>query len=375
MLEGLIDSLGVTNFVLILVGGSMLVVVLLVMSYFKVLLSIANFTYPNAKYRAIGNPFIDRNLVTSLLDGKNINEVYQVLTDRGYNLSKEATVDQEELEKHLEERTIDILRNAHRNCPLSAKDFAGAWLLRYDATMAKRALKSKMAGEDLRDKLVPVRRIDSEVIENMNNARDIQEVMDILREAGFREPLREQDPRKDMFALETSLDRFVYDSIRRSVKNVHAEERPPVKYFMGKYLDIKNLKILSRGLREGVERDVLKKALLPPGRELEAWKLESMADAPGPEEAFVELEGTSYSGLRRDAASLDTFEIERKLDGMMLKTASEIMSQNVLTVGPILKFMLGKEMELRNLNIITRGMRENIPKEHIEALLVMEGVS
>ncbi len=375
MLEGVIDSLGITNFVLVIVGGSLLIVVLLVMSYFKVLLSIASFTYPNAKYRAIGNPFLSNSVLSPLVEGNNLNEVYQELEDRGYDLSKEATLDQNELERELESETMSFMRRAYRNCPLSAKEFAGAWLLRFDVRMAKRALKSKMTGdsrEDMSEKLIPVRRVDEKVIDSLVNARDLQEVIDILKEAGFEEPLQGEDPTEDMYSLEVSFDRYVYQRIQKSVKNVESEERPPVKYFFGRYVDVKNLKILIRGLREGVDKEQLKKALLPSGRELERWKLESMVESSGLEEALVELEGTSYAEIRRDAATMGPFEIEKYLDKKMIQMASEVMSQNVLSVGPLLRFLVGKEVELRNLNILSRGLREKMPSESIEALLVME---
>lgn len=375
MLEGVIDSLGITNFVLVIVGGSLLIVVLLVMSYFRVLLSIANFTYPNAKYRAIGNPFLSKSVLLPLVEVNNLNEVYTELEDRGYELSKEATLDQNELERELERETMSFMRRAYRSCPLSAKEFAGAWLLRFDARMAKRALKSKIAEdsrEDMRDKLIPVRRIDEKAIDGMVNARDLQEMIEVLKEVGFEEPLQGEDPSEDMYSLEVSLDKFVYQRIQKSVKNVESEERPPVKYFFGKYVDVKNLKILIRGLREGVDKEQLKKALLPSGRELERWKLESMVESSGLEEALVELEGTSYAEIRRDAATMGPFEIEKYLDKKMVQMTSEVMSQNVLSVGPLLRFLVGKEVELRNLNILTRGLREKMPSESIEALLVME---
>ncbi|MFO8109743.1 MAG: V-type ATPase subunit [Thermoplasmata archaeon] len=375
MLEGVIDSLGITNFVLIIVGLSLLIVVLLVMSYFKVLLSIANFTYPNAKYRAIGNPFLSNNVLLPLIEGNNLNEVYQKLENSGYKISKEATLDQNELESELESETMSFMRRAYRSCPLSAKEFAGAWLLRFDARMVKRALKSKLAGdsrEDMKDKLIPVRRVDEKVIDSMVNARDLQEIIDVLKEAGFEEPLQGESPAEDMYSLEVSLDKYVYRGIQKSVKNVESEERPPVKYFFGKYVDVKNLKIVIRGLREGVDKEQLKKALLPSGRELERWKLESMVESSGLEEALVELEGTSYAEIRRDASTMGPFEIEKYLDKKMIQMASEVMSQNVLSVGPLLRYLVGKEVELRNLNILTRGIKEDIPKDILIELMILE---
>lgn len=375
MLEGVIDSLGMTNLVLVIVGGSLLVVVLLVMSYFRVLISIANFTYPNAKYRAIGTPFITGKVLTPLLDSNNLNEVYQELEERGYELTKEATMDPSEFDRQLEGQTISFMKRAYSTCPQSVREFTSAWLLRFDAKMAKRALKSKLAGERrevMKSKLIPVRCIDEETIERLVNARDLPETMDILKEVGFQEPLQGKDPSEGMFPIEVAMDNYVYQRLKDSVKNVDPEERPAVKLFFGKYADMKNLKIVMRGLKQGVDKEVLSQALLPEGRELPKWKLESMIESGGVDEAMVELEGTSYSDLRRSASASSAFDIERYLDKKMLEVSSKVMSQNVLNVGPLLRFLIGKEVELRNLNVLTRGIREGISKDILTELMIME---
>lgn len=50
-----------------------------------------------------------------------------------------------------------------------------------------------------------------------------------------------------------------------------------------------------------------------------------------------------------------------------------MMSQYVLSVGPMLKFMVGKEFELRNIKIIARGLIEGVKPAKMNNMLVMEG--
>ncbi|MFW5898683.1 MAG: V-type ATPase subunit [Candidatus Saliniplasma sp.] len=49
------------------------------------------------------------------------------------------------------------------------------------------------------------------------------------------------------------------------------------------------------------------------------------------------------------------------------------MSQYILNVGPILKYLVGKEYELRNLKALVRGVKEGVDSNRIKRMLILEG--
>ncbi len=377
MLEEFVSSVGLPTLVLIIVGVSLLVVVILVMSYFKVLLSIANFTYPNAKFRAEGTPFLKKEKLEPLIESRNINEVLSEIRDEGYELPKEAADDILEAERELEKEMIASVKRAFMATPEDAKEFVNAWLNRYDVRMVKRAIKAIDRGtekEDLRRKIQPVKIIDKGMIDDMVSARNVQELTSILKDTELGEVLSGQEWKDNFFLLDVELDRFAYERLKKAVNKAGAEERAPLKYFFGKYTDLMNLKIVLRGLRgqEDIEEETLKEALLPAGRELEHWKLENMIESNNMEEALVELEGTSYEDLRSESASMSHYDLEKYLDKKLYSLISEIMSQHVLSVGPMVKYLVGKELEFRNLKVIIRGVKEGVSPEMIRDMVIME---
>ena len=376
MFEGIINSLGMANLVLVIVGISLLLVILLLMSYFRTLVSISNFTYPNAKFRAHGNPFVKKEILEPLVESRNINEAISAVREKGYDIPKESIDDINEIEGNLDKATIGSMKMAYRTSPQATKPFVDAWLTRYDVKMVKKAVKAVTKGEkkhEIAEKLVPVKMIDEDVIDDIISSRNMQELLTVLKETNMGKILENREWEGNFFMMDVELDKFAYEKLRKAVSQVETEERSAFRYFFGKYSDIQNLKIIIRGIREEVDNDTLKGALLPPGRELEEWKLENMIESKDIEEAMVELEGTSYEDLRKEGSQKGFFELERSLDRSLMQITSEMSSQYILTVGPTVKFLVSKELESRNLKVLLRGLTEGFSPEMIKDMMIMEG--
>ncbi|MBS3816228.1 MAG: V-type ATPase subunit [Candidatus Thermoplasmatota archaeon] len=376
MVEEILGSIGISGLVLVIVGVALLIVVVLLMSYFKTLVSIANFSYPNAKFRARGSTFVKKDEIEDLLETKSIKEVYSEIRKNGYEIPQEATEDMGEIEKELEESTLEIIKRARNVSPEATKPLVEAWLYRYDGKMVKRATKAIDRGADqkeIMDLLRPVKIIDQDMIDRIASARNKQELFSILNETEFEEILSEVELDSGSFRLDLALDRFAFQKLKEAVMKVESEERASVKYFIGKYTDIFNLKMIFRVLKEDISKKELGSFLLPSGWELKEWKIEDILEAKNLEEALVELEGTSYSDLRQKGASEDPFEVEKVLDQKLLDLASEMSSKYILSVGPLLKYLVAKELELRNLKVLIRGLKEDVPPEKMKDMMILEG--
>ncbi|MFW5907512.1 MAG: V-type ATPase subunit [Candidatus Natronoplasma sp.] len=344
------------------------------MSYYRVVFSIASFTYPNAVFRSSGNPYLKRKKISALIEGGNLNEIYLELEEDGYEISKEAREDIEKVEIELEKKTIELIKKIYRTSPPETEGFTKAWMTKYDVKMAKRALKSIRRGDtkNLKSRLFPVNEIDENVIEDLISARNMQEALGILREMDLEEVLEKKDWEDKFFMLDVALDKYVFQKLKSGLFKVESEQRAPISNFLGKYTDLWNIKIVMRGLREGIDGEKLKKCLLLEGRELPDWKLEDMAESGSIDEALVQLEGSSYENIRNKMQSDEDFDFERYLDQKLLQITLELNNQYILTVGPTLKYLIGKEFELRNIRALLRGMKEGMDPEKIKELMITE---
>jgi len=374
VLEELIEDIGMTNFVFLIIGLALLLVIILFMSYYRVVISIANFTYPNAVFRSSGNPYLKEKKISDLIEGSNLNEVYSELEEDGYEISKEAREDIDKVEKELEKKNIELMKKAHRTSPDETKGFTKAWLSRYDVKMAKRAIKAVKEDrlEKVEDRLYPVEEINEKVIEDLTSTRNLQEALSILRDTELEEVLEKKEWEEKSFELDVALDKFAFNKLKEGIFKVESEQRAPVRYFFGRYVDLLNIKIILRGIREEIQSERLKDCILPKGRELSEWKLEEMAESTSIDEALVQLEGTTYEDIRNKMQSDEKFNFEHHIDKKLLKMVKELNNQHILTVGPTLKYLVGKELELRNIRALIRGIKEDIDPIRVKELMVLE---
>ncbi len=173
----------------------------------------------------------------------------------------------------------------------------------------------------------------------------------------------------DLAEIENALDKRYY------FKRIEAAASAGNKLFL-KFLrteiDLKNLKMLFRMKRAGMERDDIIKHLIPGGMELKEGDLAKLASLSFPE--FVRaLEEYSYWKAIADVSGELTslINIENRLDKYGLVYTSQISYYYPLSILPILDYILSKKIEVDNLRIIVRGKETKLPEDIIKAHLVM----
>ncbi len=173
----------------------------------------------------------------------------------------------------------------------------------------------------------------------------------------------------DLAEIENSLDRMYYSNL---IKAVVATGNKLFLKFLKTEIDLKNLKMLFRMKRAGMEREDIVKLLIPGGMELKESDLARLASLPVGE--FVRsLEEYSYWNAISDiSGELNSLiNIETRLDRYGLVYASQISYYYPLSILPILDYILSKKIEVDNLRIIVRGKETRLPEEIIKAHLVM----
>lgn len=173
----------------------------------------------------------------------------------------------------------------------------------------------------------------------------------------------------DLSETENNLDRLYYSNL---IEAVSSTKNKLFLKFLRTEIDLKNLKMLFRMKRAGLERDDILKILIPGGMELKSADLNRLASAPLND--FVRsIEEYSYwkaiSDIGNDMTSL--FNIETRLDKYGVLYATSISYYYPLSILPVLDYILSKKIEVDNLRMIVRGKETSLPEETIKAHLVM----
>jgi V/A-type H+-transporting ATPase subunit C len=173
----------------------------------------------------------------------------------------------------------------------------------------------------------------------------------------------------DLAEIENALDRMYYANIIKAA--LTAGNKLFLK-FLRTEIDLKNLKMLFRMKRAGMERDDIIKLLIPGGMELKESDLARLAALPLSEFVRALEEYTYWSAISDVSGELASLiNIETRLDKYGLVYASRISYYYPLSILPILDYMLSKKIEVDNLRIIVRGKETKLTEEIIKAHLVM----
>ncbi len=173
----------------------------------------------------------------------------------------------------------------------------------------------------------------------------------------------------DLAEIENALDKRYYsrriDSAKETGNKLYLK-------FLRTEIDLKNLKMLFRMKRAGMERDEILTMLIPGGMELKETDLGRLS-AMSFSEFVRALEEYSYwqaiSDISAELGSL--IQIETRLDKYSLVYAASISYYYPLSILPVLDYILSKKIEVDNLRIIMRGKETKLPEDIIKAHLVM----
>jgi V/A-type H+-transporting ATPase subunit C len=368
---------------LLIIGGAVLITIILLMSYFNVLITIASFSFPNARLKAMGNPFIRKRRLSDLMEMSGAGEAAMEITKEGYNLPQNIEkVGTEEAERKLEIAQVEFLKKVLDSDPVSLRPFLEAYLIKYDAMQVKKALRGRQKGisnEELKSRLIPVKEISESVIENILDTQSVDDVCNSLRSTKFGDILikAQAENKGNIVILDLTLDNFFSSELRKAITRVDTSVRETVTLFVGKHADITNIKHIIRSKEQGLDAQTTESFLVEGGRLLAPWKLKQMIEVKGLQELITELEGTPYLDTLREAMqdyseTKSIYSLEVALDKLLLYTASEIASSALIAAGPTIKFIIAKEFEVRNLKAVLRGMYEGLSQDQIMPMLIME---
>ncbi|MCK5258984.1 MAG: V-type ATPase subunit, partial [Thermoplasmatales archaeon] len=201
-----------------------------------------------------------------------------------------------------------------------------------------------------------------------------EDLPEILKSYGFGEEVTHilSDKNVDFLTIDNVMDTYIINRFKR-VKVPYKCEQAKQK-FVKNMIDIRNIKNILRAKQLDYAKESYEKLFLGAGQEIASWKFKEMADVDEISQVISSLEGTSYYGVLKDAIERYNKEgsvqvLENALDGLFLKLVADISTQNYVSIGPTIRFIVSKEFEIRNLKIIAKGIGENLPSEMIKSYL------
>jgi V/A-type H+-transporting ATPase subunit C len=337
------------------------------------------FIYPNAKYEAIGNPFILEKELNTLVETMNLDTFKDRLNVlRDYKVTGEtASLIQQSLDLNFFQTIIMMKQDSSKKL----HPFYDLYLLRMDMYLIKNEVKKILLGmtrQPSKDNGMHLWTTD--LLSRLQSATKETLPALLASSAGFDKELLVALTKEPLDLLQIDI---MFDShVLRQFK----ELKVPYKCDQAKNDYVKNLidqltiKYLLRAKQLSYSASICKTLFLGEGKQISRWRFEEMTQATDVPQLITALDGTSY--FPRLSASLDRYSkeksvqvFEKNIDGVFLQRIKELSFQNYLTIGPSLRFLVSKEFEIKNLKVIIKGIAENLSTELIKNNLVKEGVS
>jgi len=325
------------------------------------------FAYPSAKVQAIGNPFVEEREINKLLELKSLESFKNAVNSfKDYKLKGERAC---EIHSSLEDHLIESIEMLKRDCTKKLRKFFDAYINLRDGEKLKHVIKKKIAGEKIEE--VKVFSQEARRLINLIRFSSLEEIPDLIKDTykELADLLRKGE--RDTFAIDASIDR---ENLKRLMEvKVPKEVREIYKEFILRIIDVMNIRNILRGRWLGYDENSCRKLLVGEGFEVPKWRIEEMLKAKSVNDAIKALEGTRYFNYMKehigDIRSIQP--LETALDKALLSIGSEISTRNYPLLGPIIDFMIAKEMEIRNLKIICKGIEDKLKPERMKNLLVV----
>ena len=334
------------------------------------------FAYPNAKFEAIGNPFINEKELNRIIDSKNLSDFKDTLnSSKDYNISGDCVY---EIQKSLDDNFIGTIEMMKKDSSKKMKGFYEIYTKKLDIYLIKNAVKHKIDDKEINEDIInqavlpetrdTIKRITESEKQNLPN---------ILKNYGFEKEVIDiiTEEKIDFMRFDTAIDKNIIELIK-GVKVPYNCDKAKQR-FVNHLTDIINVKNVLRAKQLNYDTDSIKKLILGEGQEIAPWKLKEISEIETVPQVISSLEGTSYYDALKNV--IEEYDKERSvqilenaLDGHLLKVVRDISTQNFVTIGPTFRFIISKEFEIKNLKIIVKSIGEEINSDIIKPLLIRE---
>ena len=373
-------SVSTSTFLWLLIFCFLAIITVILLSKVKLIMTIASFAYPNARFNAMGNSYVNLNNLEQLSAQGTIHSAAEHVANRYYPLKNLERID--DIEQKIIGTEINFFKDVYETVPDDIKPVAKCFLIKWESRHLKNLLAEKIfeaQSQFIDEAGIPEVELNKEILDKIKNAPTLNEVLTILGNSRYYSKLKEALKRNpvDFIEIERILDNFYIYELNELKSKMNRAVSKPTEDFINLTNDITNLKVLLRAKFMGFNEVRTKSLLQPPGRQLSDWKLSELAGTRNVPELVQLLEGTSYHMILEKKIKIykktkDIQLMELVLDRYYLDEIVALSMESTLTVGPAIRFLISKEYETRNLITVLRGLQNKLPSENVLALTVYE---
>lgn len=334
------------------------------------LIEIGQFSYHNARLATVGNPYVRKDEIYPLLETDDPQSIGQAINsdlDPGTSLMSFREVD-----RSLMVSFHKIATELESSSPAAIKPFVRAYIAKFEAEELKRLIRLISIRKE---PLFPVGWITDDIERHILSSKDLFGALEVLEGQPVAKvlsgSLKKEEP-IDMNKVDMVLERYYLDRLE-NVEGVGMSTRRGINAFYQILTDRYNIHSILRGKKMGSTRDEIITILNKNAGTIGLPILEQMIDSSGIRDALSALNGTHLEPFFKDLDGTSLTEIETRLDDMILEGSIGLSHSFSSNVGPTIRYLISKEMELRNLRTVFQASFSGWTSDRARKMLVTEG--
>ncbi|HSB46985.1 MAG TPA: V-type ATPase subunit [Candidatus Bilamarchaeum sp.] len=329
--------------------------------------------YSNARVRAMKGLLLKPAFLDEMIRVKTVEGMVELLQRSGYKADLAAASmnygGSELIETASSKNFAATVRKLVKIAPKSDRAILKALLVRWDLLNLKAVLNArrlKKGFDEIRTALYDVGGLDEDDMKRILKAEDSELVRQIRKTELGRKVLPSGKLSQQALAnIEGLMDTNVYFMLDKEL-STGAKEAEAIRRILEKEIDAKNIMIIERLKKHGVQAAKIRSSLIKGGtmneqmvgRLIDARDLNALISVARQKFRRLEFKGEKMT------------ELEIAFEKAIAADKVHAFSGSVLSAGAIFSFLLLKEEEINNLRKIAKGKQFNMGESEVRSMLV-----
>ena len=332
------------------------------------LIQMGQFSYHNARLSTAGNPYVRRENLTPLTEMGSPSEIAKSLL--GPIRIKDSVSNFKDVDASLIGTFNSEMSSLSEGSPSIVRPLISSFIARYESEELKRVLRSVGKREE---PLFPVGSIDGDLEKAILSSADLKSSLEHLENHPAGEYITESMNGEDLslLGLDKALDRYALGKMA-DVKELPRYCRKGARAISDLIHDRYNLGVIIQSKAMNVDREIIISSVKRNAGTIGSGALDQMIDSADVKEAVNVLSATHVEPFIKEQAKRGVTQIEIGLDRMLLTGAIGLSTSYYGNVGPTIRYVIGKEMELKNLRMVFRAAYSDWDPSRTRDLLILE---
>jgi vacuolar-type H+-ATPase subunit C/Vma6 len=359
---------------ILVVGLSVLLVAVIMLFVVRNVVPVSHFLYANARIQARSNFMVSDQLLLNLADARSLKEFRSLLkeTEFGEELDKS----EEGLRPFhiaLEKGFINSILELVELSPPRSKPLLNAYLMFFEIKILKIIYRARLMKAEIDESLVyPIGNVNEERLRNLLGTESIADIGVVMAPTAYSKVFEKKYESLEEF--EIALDQFVFNNFVKVIKKTKMYDGKFIIDILNKKMDILNIIAVLKFKVRGVEKEKQKGLLIDNKTNL-CLKFDKLINTEALKDFVEVFKDLPYYGSLTKA--LEKYEkdkalshFENELYRFFKKFVVSDDLGHVLGPYPLISYLVKKELEQRNLFVISRGIDAKFSADRIKEMVV-----